>query len=115
MTDFRSMSWPSQTAHIAARFQQYRRLMDHWSRVVPVTINDVDYEETVNDLEGVARRLVEACGLEWDARCLDFHRNKRPVRTASLVQIRRPVYKTSVGRWKNYESELATLFEALPR
>jgi tetratricopeptide (TPR) repeat protein len=114
MTDFRSMSWPSQTAHISARFGQYRRLIEHWSRVLPVTINEVDYEETVNDLEGVARRLVEACGLEWDARCLDFHRNKRPVRTASLVQIRRPVYKTSVGRWKSYESELATLFEALP-
>jgi tetratricopeptide (TPR) repeat protein len=114
MTDFRSMSWPSRTAHIAARFQQYRRLMDHWSKVLPVAVNEVDYQEAVNDLEGVARRLVEACGLEWDSRCLDFHRNKRPVRTASLVQIRRPVYKTSVGRWKNYESELATLFDALP-
>jgi tetratricopeptide (TPR) repeat protein len=114
MTDFRSMSWPSQTAHIVARFQQYRRLMDHWSTVLPGAINEVVYEEMVNDLEGVARRLVEACGLEWDAGCLQFHRNKRPVRTASLVQIRRPVYKTSVGRWKNYESELATLFEALP-
>jgi hypothetical protein len=90
-------------------------LTDHWSRVSPVTIHEVDYEETVNDLEGTARRLVEACGIEWDARCLDFHRNKRPVRTASLVQVRRPVYKTSVGRWKNYETELATLFEALPK
>ena len=115
MTDFRSMSWPSQIPHIAARFQQYRRLMDHWSTVLPVPIVEVDYEQTVDDLEGVARRLVETCGLEWNARCLDFHRNKRPVRTASLVQIRRPVYKSSVGRWKNYESELAELFEALPK
>jgi hypothetical protein len=114
MTDFRSMSWPSQTEHIAARFRQYRRLMDHWLAVLPVAMSEVDYEETVSDLEGVARRLVEACGLEWDARCLDFHQNKRPVRTASLVQIRRPVYNSSVGRWKNYESELADLFKALP-
>ena len=114
MTDFRSMSWPSQQAHIAARFQQYRRLMDHWLAVAPVSINQVDYEETVNDLEGVARRLVAMCGLEWDPACLLFHQNKRPVRTASLVQVRRPVYKSSVGRYKNYESELAELFGALP-
>jgi hypothetical protein len=114
MTDFRSMSWPSQTEHIAARFRQYRRLMAQWSAVLPVAIREVDYEETVSDLESVARRLVEACGLEWDARCLNFDQNKRPVRTASLVQIRRPVYNTSVGRWKNYERELADLFKALP-
>ena len=113
MTDFRSMSWPFQTAHIAARFKQYRRLMDHWRTVLPGPIHEVDYEATVNDLEGVARRLVELCGLEWEPACLEFHRNKRPVRTASLIQVRRPVYTSSVGRWKNYESELASLFEAL--
>ena len=77
MTDFRSMSWPSQQPHIAARFEQYRRLMDHWLTVAPVAINQVDYEETVNDLEGVARRLVAMCGLEWNPACLDFHQNKR--------------------------------------
>ena len=114
MTDFRSMSWPSQTAHIGFRFEQYRRLMNHWRAVLPVTVNDVDYEETVADLEGVARRLIELCGLEWDPRCLEFHRTRRQVRTASLVQVRRPVYQTSVGRWKNYESELAELCAALP-
>jgi tetratricopeptide (TPR) repeat protein len=114
MTDFRSMSWPSQTEHIAARFAQYRRLMDHWRAVLPVTIHDVEYESTVNDLESVARRLIEVCGLDWEPSCLDFHRNNRPVRTASLVQVRRPVYTSSVGRWRNYESELAGLFEALP-
>ena len=115
MTDFRLMSWPFQTAHIAARFTQYRRLMDHWRKVLPGTINEVDYESAVNDLEGVARRLVELCGLEWEPACLEFHRNKRPVRTASLIQVRRPVYTSSIGRYKNYESELASLFEALPK
>jgi hypothetical protein len=115
MTDFRSMSWPSQTAHIAARFAQYRRLINHWGTVLPFPLCEVGYEEMVNDVEGTARRLVQACGLEWDERCLEFHRNKRPVRTASLVQVRRPVYKSSVGRWQNYETELADLFEALSK
>jgi tetratricopeptide (TPR) repeat protein len=115
MTDFRSMSWPFQTEHIAARFAQYRRLMDHWRAVLPVAMYDVDYESTVSDLESMARRLVEVCALDWEPSCLDFHRNTRPVRTASLVQVRRPVYTSSVGRWKYYESELAGLFESLPK
>jgi hypothetical protein len=113
MTDFRSMSWPFQTEHIGERFKQYRRLMDHWRAVLPVDLIDVEYESTVNDLENVARRLVEACGLEWEPSCLEFHRNNRPVRTASLAQVRRPVYTNSVERFKNYESELASLFESV--
>ena len=114
MTDFRLMAWPFSTEHIVARFTQYRRLMDHWRNVLPLTIHDVRYESTVNDLENSARNLVALCGLEWEPACLEFHRNKRPVRTASLVQVRRPVYTSSVGRYKNYESELAGLFKALP-
>jgi hypothetical protein len=85
-------------------------LMAHWRRVLPVPILEVNYEDTVNDLEAVARRLVEACGLEWEPRCLDFHRHERPVRTASVNQVRQPVYKTSVARWKNYELSLGSLF-----
>ena len=86
--------------------------MDHWRAVLPVPIHEVDYEETVADLEGVARRLLAACGLEWDPACLEFHRTSRPVRTASVTQVRQPVYKHSVARWKNYERELADLFAA---
>ena len=78
-------------------------------------IHQVDYEETVADLEGTARRLVAACGLEWDPACLQFHRTSRPVRTASFAQVRQPVYPSSVGRWKNYQDELADLFAALPQ
>ena len=64
--------------------------------------------------KSVARRLLEACGLEWEPACLDFHQTQRPVRTASVTQVRQPVYTKSVARWKNYESALATLFAALP-
>ncbi len=114
MTDFHSMAWPSDQANIAARFRQYRRLMDHWKTVLPVPIHEVDYEATVSDIEGTARRLVAACGLTWEPACLAFHRTQRPIRTASLIQVRKPVYRSSIGRWKNYETELAQLFASLP-
>jgi len=73
----------------------------------------VDYEETVADLPGVARRLVSWCGLEWEPACLAFHEAKRPVRTASVTQVRQPVYTRSVARWKHYEASLAELFGKL--
>jgi hypothetical protein len=115
MTDFRSIRWANDPAHIASRFCQYGRMMDHWRAVLPIEIHAVDYEEAVTDLEAVARRLVAACGLEWEPACLDFHRTRRPVRTASVVQVRQPVYRQSVARWTHYERELPELFAALPR
>jgi hypothetical protein len=74
---------------------------------------EVDYEKTVADLEGAARRLVRWCGLEWEPACLEFHRATRVVRTASAVQVRQPVFRTSVGRWKHYEQALGPLFARL--
>jgi len=114
MTDFTAIRWANDPEDIAARFRRYRRLMDHWRAVLPVPIHEVDYEETVSDLEGVARRLVAICGLEWEPACLEFHRTQRPVRTASVAQVRQPIYSRSVGRWKNYEHTLADLFAKLP-
>jgi hypothetical protein len=114
MTNFRSIRWANDFDHIASRFAQYRRLMDHWKCVLPVRLYEVDYSETVGDLEGVARRLIAACGLEWDSTCLEFHRTRRPVRTASVSQVRQPIYTKSLDRWKNYERELADLFARLP-
>ena len=116
MTDFRSIRWANDLEHIATRFQQYRRLMSHWEAVPPasIPIHPVDYEETVHDLESVARRLVAACGLDWEPACLEFYRTVRPIRTASVTQVRQPVYQRSVARWRNYEPALAELFAALP-
>ncbi len=87
--------------------------MDHWSAVLPAPLLEIDYEETVADLEGVARRLVGWCDLEWDPACLEFHRTDRPIRTASVTQVRQPVYQRSVARWKHYEPTLAPLFRQL--
>jgi hypothetical protein len=81
--------------------------------VLPVDLFEVNYEETVTDLEGVARRLVDWCGLEWQPSCLAFHKTSRPVRTASVAQVRQPVHTRSVARWKNYEPDLGQLFHSL--
>jgi len=113
ITSFRGIPWTNDPQHMASSFQQYLRIMDHWRSVLPAPIHVVDYEETVEDLESVARRLVAACGLDWEPACLEFHRTVRPIDTASLAQVRQPIYKRSVGRWKNYEHELDDLFSAL--
>jgi tetratricopeptide (TPR) repeat protein len=113
MTNFRHIRWANDPDHIAARFEEYRRIMEHWRRVLPVPLLAVDYEKTVADLEGVARRLVGWCGLDWESACLAFHEGQRPVRTASVSQVRQPIYQRSVARWKHYESALGALFDRL--
>jgi hypothetical protein len=114
MTHFQEVRWANDQQHIASRFHQYQRLMDHWRKVLPMPLLEVNYEETVADLEGVARKLVAWCGLAWEPKCLEFYRATRPVSTASAVQVRQPVYRTSVGRWKHYEQSLAKLLAAIP-
>jgi len=95
-------------------YRGYRALMAHWRSVLPAeAILDVRYEAVVDDLEGQARRLVAYCGLPWDDRCLDFHRNRRPVRTASAVQVRQPLFRSSLERWRRYESWLEPLLREL--
>jgi hypothetical protein len=94
-------------------YRQYERLMEHWRQVLPGRMLEVDYEALVADLEGESRRMVEFCGLDWDRRCLDFHQTERSVRTASQWQVRQPLFTTSTERWRNYESHLAPLEEAL--
>lgn len=101
-------------AELGRYYRHYRALMTHWHDVLPPgRILDVRYEELVGDLEGVARRIVAHCGLAWDDRCLDFHRNDRAVRTASATQVRLPVYKTSIGRWRRYEKFVGPLLAEL--
>ncbi len=110
ITNFKQIRWACDQEDIASRITNHVRLMEHWKKVLPVPILEVEYEQTVEDLEGVARRMVEFCGLDWDPACLAFHESKRTVRTASLSQVRQPVYKKSVQRWKNYQEPLKTLF-----
>ncbi len=95
-------------------YRQYLRLMAHWRRVLPAdALLEVRYEDIVADCEAQARRLVAFCGLDWDERCIAFHRNPRPVRTASALQVRQPVYGTAVGRWRVYSAFARPLLDAL--
>ena len=110
MTNFTSSPWACDTDYIVSHFEEYLRLMDHWQKVLPAPPLEVDYEQLVEDTEAMAHRIVEWCGLEWEPQCLRFHETQRAVRTASAAQVRRPIYKTSVGRWKNYEKALGELF-----
>ncbi len=92
----------------------YRALMDHWHDVLPDgRVLDVSYEAMVSDFEHQARRLVAYLGLPWDDRCLGFHDNERVVKTASVAQVRQPIYKTSVARWKPFERHLGALLEVV--
>ncbi len=113
MTNFRNIRWAADPDSIAARFHDYQRLMDYWRGTLPADLFDVYYEETVTDLEGVARRMVAWCGLEWQPSCLAFHQTTRPIRTASVSQVREPLYTRSVARWKHYESALGPLLRQL--
>jgi hypothetical protein len=93
-------------------YARYITLMRHWQAVLPAnTILDMRYEDMVADTETQARRLLAYLGLPWDDRCLAFHQNKRRVITASAAQVRKPIYQTSLARWKRYSEHLAPLLE----
>jgi tetratricopeptide (TPR) repeat protein len=108
------LSWSFDLEDAAHQYRDYHRLMAHWREILPPgRMLEVDYEDTVADLEGQARKLVDFVGMEWDDSCLSFHENKRAVITASHDQVRRPIYNTSVGRWKKYGPKVTPLVEAL--
>jgi tetratricopeptide (TPR) repeat protein len=103
-------------AELGRYYKRYERLLAHWRRVLPKgRILDVRYEDVVADLDGQARRIIAHCDLPWDDRCLAFHKTDRPVRTASATQVRQPIYKSAVGRWRVYERHLDPLRNALAR
>lgn len=98
---------------LAKYYNIYKEIMEHWKDVLTIKMIDVEYEDIVWDTEGVSRKMVEFCGLEWDDRCLHFYQTRRFVGTASHEQVRKPIYKNSIGRWKNYEQQLQPLIKKL--
>jgi tetratricopeptide (TPR) repeat protein len=90
-------------------YAAFRVLTDHWRETIPANYLEVRYEDVVDDTERQARRLVEFCELPWDAKCLAFQDNTAPVATASSAQVRQPIYRTGIERWRHYERELAPL------
>jgi tetratricopeptide (TPR) repeat protein len=101
-------------AELGRYYRSYSELMAHWRSVLPPgAMLEVSYEDIVEDLEGQARRLTDYCGLPWDDRCISFHTTRRPVKTASAVQVRKPLFRSSLQRWRGYESGLAPLLAEL--
>jgi hypothetical protein len=100
-------------SHLGHFYSQYERLMAHWKRVLPLSMFELQYEQLTADQEAVSRQLVEYCGLEWSERCLRFNETPRTVWTASMLQVRRPIYRGAVGRWRRYQEHLEPLLTAL--
>jgi hypothetical protein len=95
-------------------YRAYEKLMAHWRAALPASeFLEVDYEAVVEDIETQARRMLDFLGLPWDPAVLRFHETERPIRTASLNQVREPIYRSSVGRWKQHAAQLGPLLAAL--
>lgn len=106
---------------LAEYYRQYHLTMQHWHKVLPGKVLDVHYEETVTDLEGQVRRILEHCGLAFEDACVRFHETARAVQTASSEQVRQPIYREALGKWRRYEKhldlwkeELADILDELP-
>jgi len=90
-------------------YRQYRRLMTHWKSLFGDDIFDFDYDAFVREPKPAVEKLLTFCGLDWNENCLSFHRTPATVKTASVWQVREPLYRRSSGRWRNYEPRLAAL------
>ena len=99
---------------LASHYRLHETVMDHWRKLLPPgRIVDVSYEALVRDPDAEIRRLLEAVGLPWDPRCLEFHKTRRTVMTASVYQVRQPMYGSSIGRWRHFERHLGPLLKGL--
>lgn len=107
------MTWTHDLRDLAARTRETERLVAHWRRVLPLPLLEISYEALVQDLKEQSRRLIDFLGLQWDPACLSFHEVVRPVLTASLWQVRQPLYTSSVGRWRRYQTHLQPLLDGL--
>ncbi len=101
------------TEDIARYYRTYLELMRHWDAVLPGQILRVQYEDVVEDLEGGVRRILDFCGLDFEARCVEFHKTERSIRTASSEQVRQPRFRVGLDAWKNYAPWLGPLKDAL--
>lgn len=102
MTQFGKISWASRWSDLLHRIGEYQVLMQHWREVLPGRFIEVDYEAMVSDQESESRRLIDWLGLPWDPICLEHYAGEGLVRTASITQVRQPIYTRSVARWEHY-------------
>lgn len=98
---------------LAEYYIAYDRLMNHWRTLFPETVLDVSYDELVENQEPVSKHIIAHCGLPWEPGCLDFDKNTAAVATASAAQVRKPIYRDSLARWRRFENELSPLINRL--
>jgi len=110
---FRLDSYNKDLQSIARFYNNYQRLMRHWKHVIDIPMLDIHYEDLVTEPQQHVHDLLTFCGLEWDDRCLEFHRGSRVVKTASVDQVSQPMYKTSLQRWRNYMDFIGPLVSTL--
>jgi hypothetical protein len=107
-----NLSYTTDLADLAHFYRENRRMIQYWQSVLPRgSILEVPYEELVADPQRWTRKMLDFLGLEWDVRCLNFHRTARAVTTASYWQVRQKIYGSSVKRWRNYRKFIAPLLE----
>ena len=94
-------------------YRLYRKLMNHWKKVLRIPFHEINYEDLVENQERETRKLLEFCGIDWNDACMDFQNTRRTVATASYNQVRKPIYTKSVNRWKNYENHIGRLINTL--
>lgn len=107
------MTFSTDLIELANYHLAYQSAMRYWHEVLDIEIHDVIYEDLIANQEVMTRKMLEFCGLDWDESCIDFHQSKRDINTPSYDQVRQPLYKKSVARWKNYEAQIQPLIDAL--
>lgn len=110
-----SFDFTNDLEDFAHYYGQQARLMEHWKRILPDSIDTVEYEHVVADMEGAVRPLLSQCGLDWDTACLSFSSGNEAVYTLSMGQVRQGLYTHAAGRWQRYASHLEPLETALRR
>ena len=110
---FAALTCSFELTELAQYYLDYQRLMSHWQKLFPGEIFNVQYEDLVMNQESVSKQLVDYIGLEWDENCMEFQNNDRNVMSPSNLQVRQPIYKNSMNRWKLYEKHLQPLINVL--
>ena len=105
--------WAYDQKELALYYNHYANLMDFWNNVLPDFIYNISYEALIKNQEHESKKLISYCNLSWDDSCLNFHKNKRSVSTASANQVRKNIYSSSINSWKNYENEFSELFKSI--
>ena len=109
------LAWTYNQKELGAYYNLYKDLMKFWHKLFPNYIYDIEYEKLINNQEEQSKALIAACNLKWEKNCLDFHQNKRLIKTLSITQARQKIYNTSLNLSKNYKLELKELFSILSK